>query len=381
MRDAPTEYFLSACHMVCGAERRVSTVRLATLVDAASDAIGDALPFYRVADACREAGRFDLWLQGVTLAFEKRHETAASIYYRGRAKLTLDDWSGWADYEARLFHPRWGCSRPANIDWTHPRWSGSDRLGGQRLLVRRQGGFGDEILMLRFMRPLARQAGQVIVEVAPALVTFVKHNFGDAVTIIEQSDGRSVTGIDWHVWSLSLPFAVGCLPAFVPLAAPAPIARPCRSRRIRIGLNWATGVGPGHYRDRCVPLETLAPLFAIPDIDWCSIQVGENANDADTYPQLRRPDPPLATFADTANLIASVDYVVAVDTAVCHLSGSLGIPTALLLRYAADWKWGLSNTTPWYPSMQLIRQPSPGDWAGVVDELGRLVREQCGIDS
>ena len=48
-----------------------------------------------------------------------------------------------------------------------------------------------------------------------------------------------------------------------------------------------------------------------------------------------------------------------------------------LLKYEADWRWmEQRDDTPWYPTMKLFRQPSPGDWASVIarvrDELARL---------
>ena len=81
-------------------------------------------------------------------------------------------------------------------------------------------------------------------------------------------------------------------------------------------------------------------------------------------------------FADTAALIARLDAVVSVDTAVAHLAGALGKPLLLLLPYAADFRWlrGRDNT-PWYPSARLERQPRFGDWDSVVARLPALIRD------
>jgi ADP-heptose:LPS heptosyltransferase len=64
-----------------------------------------------------------------------------------------------------------------------------------------------------------------------------------------------------------------------------------------------------------------------------------------------------------------MDALVTVDTSVAHLAGSLGIPTFLILSTLADSRWETGETTPWYPSVHLIRQRVPGDWSSVVGSI------------
>jgi hypothetical protein len=75
-------------------------------------------------------------------------------------------------------------------------------------------------------------------------------------------------------------------------------------------------------------------------------------------------------FSDTAALIANLDLVISVDTAVAHLAGALGQKTWLLACSDACWRWLLERTdSPWYPSMQLFRQSRWNDWTEVVVKL------------
>jgi cytochrome P450 len=85
----------------------------------------------------------------------------------------------------------------------------------------------------------------------------------------------------------------------------------------------------------------------------------------------------LGDFADTAALVAALDLVVSVDTAVVHLAGGLGKPVWVLSRFDACWRWLRNRAdSPWYPMARVFGQPAPGDWAGVMDAVVRELRQR-----
>jgi ADP-heptose:LPS heptosyltransferase len=109
-----------------------------------------------------------------------------------------------------------------------------------------------------------------------------------------------------------------------------------------------------------------------------SLQVGPTSAAA---AQLGLPDlaAHLPDFAETAALMSCLDQVVSVDTSTAHLAGALGVPTAVLLPYASDWRWMHGRQdTPWYASTKLFRQDQPRDWNGAVAAVTRALAARFG---
>ncbi|MCU0840009.1 MAG: hypothetical protein MUE49_15005, partial [Rhodospirillales bacterium] len=105
---------------------------------------------------------------------------------------------------------------------------------------------------------------------------------------------------------------------------------------------------------------------------FISLQVGEAASQTKLLPPRSLVDPTgeLDDFFDTAAVIAALDLVIAVDTAVAHLAGAMAKPVWLLVPFVAEWRWLLNREdSPWYPTMRIFRQPQPGDWDGTIDRV------------
>jgi hypothetical protein len=183
---------------------------------------------------------------------------------------------------------------------------------------------------------------------------------------------------------MSLALAFGTTVETIPAAVPylsVPADRLDRWRALlprgagkRVGLVWSGK--PSHKNDhnRSLAAEQLAPLLAVPGVSFVSLQ--REYRDADLAALARLPiariDHALGDFADTAAAIEQLDLVIAVDTAVAHLAGSLGKPLWLLLSDVQDWRWLRDRTdSPWYPSARLFRQPHAGAWDGTVAAVAR----------
>jgi hypothetical protein len=123
-------------------------------------------------------------------------------------------------------------------------------------------------------------------------------------------------------------------------------------------------------------VDQVERLFDVPGVRFHVLQQEAAAQEperAGGRPRCCRRAPGASKSAAAAMLQLDL---VCVDGMPAHLAATLAVPTWLLLQHEADWRWGIrSDSTPWYPSMRLFRQPAPGDWAGIVDEVaGALAR-------
>jgi hypothetical protein len=139
------------------------------------------------------------------------------------------------------------------------------------------------------------------------------------------------------------------------------------SDRRRIGVVWQGNPAFLATSLRDFDRSLLPQLLDLPDVAWVSLQYG--ASDPTGLERLEMPQLS-SNWLDTAILLSHLDAVVTVDTGIAHLAGAMGRPTFVLLPFSPDWRWGLgTDTTPWYPSVRLIRQRAPRDWASTIAPL------------
>ena len=292
---------------------------------------------------------------------------------------------GWREFE-------WRWEVPLLKDWrrpfSQPQWRG-EAAAGRTLLIHAEQGFGDTLQFCRYAA-LAKERGfTVVLEVPPPLLRLLGSLEGIDRLV---GQGESLPEFDLHCPLLSLPLALGTrlatIPAKVPyLTAPPAQATAWRSRLAalggqgpRVGLVWAGSPRHGNPqlaavdRRRSMAAEMLAPLLRVPEVRFFSLQLGGQPPEGFAVHDFMAE---MNDFADTAALVANLDLVVSVDTAVLHLAGALGRPVWLLNRFDSCWRWlaGRSDS-PWYPTLRIYRQPAAGDWGAVVEavaaDLARL---------
>jgi tetratricopeptide (TPR) repeat protein len=294
--------------------------------------------------------------------------------------------AGLPGFEARFELPQLAAFRPAGT--MLPPLASGVALSGRRVLLAAEQGQGDTLHFVRYARLLANRGAEVLLEVQAPLVGLLAGMPGVAGVTAQ---GSVAPAADFVCPMMSLPLVFGTdvdsIPAVVPyLTVPADRRAAWRARlaesatagRRRVALCWSGNPGYSADRFRSIPLGDFAPLLADAGLAVHLVQTdirdGDDALVA-AHPgvvDLRRD---LGDFADTAAVLAEMDLVISVDTAVAHLAGALARPVWLLLPYAADWRWLQDrNDSPWYPTARLFRQEAAGDWAPVLASVRAALR-------
>jgi tetratricopeptide (TPR) repeat protein len=292
-------------------------------------------------------------------------------FNKSLALLTLGEYPrGFADYEWR-----WRRTGMAPIKVGRPLWLGEYPASNRTVLVTAEQGLGDTIQFARYVPLLARSRVRVVLEVQPELKGLMCRLAGAAQVIAR---GESRPTFDLHCPLGSLPLAFNTDLATVPAAIPYLHIAPERAAHWRarmeaiapprIGVAWAGN--PAHPNDanRSIPLAEFSVLWAACEARFVSLQ--RDVRDADRALLAAAPlidlTAEIGDFDDTAAIVSACDLVISVDTALAHLAGALGRPLWVLLPFVPDWRWTLSDASPWYPAARLFRQAQPGDWAEVI---------------
>ena len=298
--------------------------------------------------------------------------------------ISLGDLSrGWKEHQW-VYKTQEGINFLQN--YSEPLWTGFD-ISGLTVLLHDgplgSFGFGDTIQFIRYTPLIAARGAKVIFECKKELISLLS-NVDGVYQIMEL--GGQPPRFDVHCHLLDLPFIFDISLDNIPARVPYIPADPTMIKdwgekiqhngdKLKVGLVW--GGGSGKY----CHLKTYLFLGSLDKIIFYSLQKGPAADEAKNPPdgmQLIDLTNEIYDFTDTAALIEHLDLVISVDTSVAHLAGALGKPVWTLLPFASCWRWMRNGEdSPWYPTMRLFRQTSPGDWnsvmAKVAEELKKLV--------
>lgn len=267
-------------------------------------------------------------------------------------------------------------------------WLGQEDVKGKILYVYPEQGFGDFIQFCRYI-PILESMGAIIWLEIPKPLRSIISSIDCKYRLVENIQN----GFDYQCPIMSLPLALKTNINNIPAPKKYLHAESRKiiiwgeklgiKKRLRAGIVWKGGF---HKKDprswsvnnrRNININLLEELF-IQDIDIFSLQKGADAEKeleifkkVNTHLTIHDYTDMLLDFGDTAALIENLDLVITVDTAVAHLSASLGKETWILNRFDNCWRWFSDHRTssPWYPTVRIFTQKVPGQWEGVVSEV------------
>jgi len=272
-----------------------------------------------------------------------------------------------------------------------PDWDGTSQIEGKHLVIYAEQGFGDTLMMLRFLEFLNPSKTRVSLIVQAGLSTLVAQNFPQ-FDVHEFSKPKQIRledslGGDYQCSLISLAFLTRSMWRTPPkqeryLEAPkekiaAWAAKFDTRDRNRIGIAWRGNAAHKNNHNRSIGIDLFLSGLC-QDHAYVCLQKDITKTETQTIERHQSLDitvPDLGDFSDTAGLCMNLDFVVTVDTSIAHLAGSLGLPTLVLLPKNPDWRWGLgTNDSYWYPTVRLFRQAELGQWEETIDRVMKHVR-------
>jgi ADP-heptose:LPS heptosyltransferase len=296
---------------------------------------------------------------------------------------------------------------------TYPRWDGTLKHG-RRVLIWGEQGLGDTVQFSRLIAFAAErgiepvllvqdelvelfQQSQLAKEIYPfsQMIQMQKNQFGQDIFVPRPGILKELQ-IDAHLPMMSLAHVLNFNPEQLnsgiylqvseqkKKAAADYIQSLNLSKAPRIGIVWSGSWSehPEYQKTsnrRRIPLAKMAPILQNKNLNFFCFQKGFDEIARLEFPQIR-PLPLTNSYADTAALLLQMDLLITIDTSICHVAGGLGVPVWLMNRYDTCWRWLTGEgSSIWYPSLEIFKQNSAGDWDSVVAKINNELNGEAHV--
>ena len=337
-----------------------------------------ASAFNNYGNVLREIGQPQRAIPFLQHALVLQPDSATAQFNLAVSYLIQGDYArGWPAYECRWNYEHLAGTQP---QFAQPRWTGQD-LRDRAILVIGEQGHGDNIQFMRFLFNLHAAGARVLFQVTDGLIPMLSGS-----NVVDWVGRYSDTPPEFDYWIpiMSLPGVLGVTTENLPkqvsyLNAHQDLFQQWQQRlgpkkRMRVGFCWSGRKDNWLNTHKGMPFDKMTELIKNnPTYEWVNLQVDASAEEDAVLAALgvTRYPGTIRSFADTAALIAHMDVVLSVDTSIAHLSAALGRPTWLMLNWFAPcWRWMLNrDSSPWYSSMRIFRQPAQDDWTSVTKKI------------
>jgi tetratricopeptide (TPR) repeat protein len=338
---------------------------------------GRARSHYIKARIADEALDPELSVDHYARALELEPDNPRWRFNLGLAQMTLGDFDqGSANYRCRF------SAEDLEALGSVPDWLPGQ--AGQRVLIWAEQGLGDELMFARLLPCLQGHPGRFTLQCDRRLMSILSLNHpaltflprGPVAALLHDFDAQIALGdlLSLFHRERGQPQVRDRFLRPVPRADVAQAVQAVRQPgRSLVGLSWLS-MNASCGAQRSVPLGALLDVFSPDRHVLVNLQYLAPTVDLQA---MRDRGFELLDGVDTHNdieglaaLAAHCDAIVSIDNSTLHLAGSLGLRTLALIPALANWRWQLKGSrSAWYPSVELLRQTTPGDWKAELQAL------------
>jgi tetratricopeptide (TPR) repeat protein len=338
-----------------------------------------------IASVMIDTGRFDEAEPHCQAAIELNPDSIKAIANLGFCQLAQKKWDiGWQNYR-KCIGSEW---RPVfKYNGDEPLWEGES--GGKLVLYQEQG-LGD-IISFASMLPDAQKDNEIVLDVEPRLKNLMQRSFPDIKVYGTYRQKSAHWEPQDQACDYSLPMGqIGehyrTKDSDFP-GKPYLVPDPDRvlqwkalfetKKKPVIGIAWRGGIPKTGSKFRQWNLEQLLPILKSVDAHWVSLQYKDAQKEIDAFKK-HHPEIDIVQYRhgtltndydDTVALIAALDQVVTMQTAVVHVAGALGVPAWVHVPQNSQWRYGSEGEKfMWADSVRIIRQKVRGQWDDVIKE-------------
>lgn len=340
---------------------------------------------------CIDNGRFEEGERYAHLSLESNPKSRIGMSNLGFCQLANGNFAeGWKNYHNTL-----GTGWRQIVRYNNePEWDGT---AGQSVVLYGEQGIGDEVCFASMVPDVLAVSKKVILDVDKRLKNLFQRSFPEAKVYGTRAASSDAKPWDRADRDFDASLAMGQVGEYFRTSRESfpsgAYLKPCPIRTAQwkalfqakgkpvIGIAWAGGIPKTGSKFRRADLEDWMPVFAAIDAHWVCLQYRDASEEiaefTKKHPHVDLVQYPWATltkdYDDTAALVAALDCVISLPTAIVHLAAALGVKTIAMHAQRKCWKFNAGLA--FHPDVTLIEHGK--GWRDALSEVAKQVRKVC----
>ena len=249
----------------------------------------------------------------------------------------------------------------------------------KKILVWDEMGLGDAVMFSRFIIDLTNHTKKITFVVNKKLTKLLS-NLSPYIDVVDYENLNSLD-YDFQIPVCSLPKLLNISKVEdinfyeLSLTRNKNFQLKLDNSKLNIGVAWSGN--PNYVRDeyRSISFEIFKKILNFKNVNFYKLSQ-DKKNDENinyiSYPNLF--DCGNKSIYEISNIMKDLDLIISSDTSIIHIAGTLNIKSFLLLNFNSEWRWFDNfNTTPWYPSVRILRQKKFNSWELVFENLSKEI--------